>query len=293
MLRLIPVAFLAFALNPCLAQPRQISLGIFSGITASYTWDEGIQADSRYKDRYDVKLAPIGINYGIDFQGYGFVLTPSIVNIGQNYHVINTVGGHEGTRKINAQYFSLPIGVKLHVIDLSFFKVSLVAGAGLGYLMQGKETITHNYAKYRFPTAVYPVLPPEYIIEYDGVIAPAANNRVMLEKKDFNSLQVFGSGGFRSDWDVSENWRVSLDVRINYGIWEPRSESYLNRVAAHQTLYDIEGKRRDIFAYINVGISRYIEIDKEKESKTKSSKKFIPKKAMGSPRPPKYRKKKH
>src|SRR5262249_275217 len=80
-------------------QERVISLGIFSGATTTYSWDEGVNRDPRYETRYDVKLAPIGISYGVDYEGYGFVLTPGIINLGQKYDVINTVGGQEGMRK--------------------------------------------------------------------------------------------------------------------------------------------------------------------------------------------------
>jgi hypothetical protein len=256
------------------AQPKQVSLGVFTGITAPYTWDEGIYDDARYQARYEVKFSPIGLAYGVDYEGYGFVVTPSMIRIGQNFNMINTVGGDEGKRKITMQYLQVPVALKVHVIDLSFFKVSLIAGVGIGYLLDGKETVSHHNAKYRFPAAVYPILPQSYTVEYDGVLAPEVKDLKMLEKKDFNSLQFFGGLGFRSDWDVTEAWRVSFDVRANYSVMETRTDAYLQRAESSQTLYDIAGKRREIFASLNIGIARYIEIDK---GKTKSSGKFKPK----------------
>lgn len=263
------------------AQSKQISLGVFSGITTSYTWDQGIYNDSRYKARYDVKAAPFGIAYGMDYDGFGFVFNPSLITIGQNFYALNTVGGHEGLRKVNMRYLSVPIGLKLHMIDLSFFRVSFITGFGLGYLMKGEETISHNNAKYRFPEEVYPILPPDYIVEYDGVLAPKVDNFLMLQKKDFNGMQFFGSLGIRSDWDVSQNWRVTLDVRANYSILETRTNAYLKQIESHQTLYDIPGKRREIFASLNIGISRFVDLDVEGSARfnSKSSKKKF------SPRP--------
>jgi hypothetical protein len=265
-----------------MAQTKIISLGVFSGITSTYTWDEGILADPRYKARYDVKLAPIGINYGVDYEGFGFVISPGLFTIGQNYHVINTVGGHEGTRRINLQYVNLPLALKFHLIDLSFLKVSFIGGASAAYLVSGKETIEHNNAKFKFPAAVYPILPSDYLIEYDGVIAPSVEKGTMLSTKDFNAIQFFGFVGFRSDWYVSETFKVSFDARANYGISESRSNSYMEKLNAYQTLYDIPGKRRDISMIITIGISRYIEVEKkEKERKQRakgSTKKNTPKK---------------
>lgn len=265
------------------AQPNQISLGVFTGITSPYTFDAGINRDSRYQQRYQIKLAPIGISYGIDYQGYGFVVTPSLINIGQDMNIVNTVGGYEGTRRINMQYLQVPIGFKFHVIDLSFFKVSLVAGIGAGYLLKGTETITHNYAKYRFPTEVLPILPPDYVIEYDGVIAPQITKLEIVRNEDFNKLQLFGSFGFRSDWDFKESWRIAFDLRANYGINETRNNSYLARTAANETLYALEGQRRELFAYLNIGIARYIEVDKQKQNRTKSFGKFKPRQAVVTP----------
>lgn len=286
MIRLLLSAAFTSCLISGFSQTRQISLGVFSGITAPYTWDDGIYNDSRYKSRYEVKFAPIGVALGVDHEGYGFVLTPSLITIGQNFHVINSVGGHEGLRKINLKYAQLPIAFKLHVIDLSFFKVSLIAGVGAGYLLSGKETISHNSAKYRFPAEVYPVLPDTYVVEYNGVVAPEVKDQQLADTKDFNSIQVFGSFGFRSDWDITETWRVSLDVRANYSALETRTDEYLNQIQTHQRIYETEGKRREIFAYLNLGIARYIEIDDEKRSKTKSSKrKFKPKKSLPVYRP--------
>src|SRR5688500_13078251 len=117
MMRLVFTYSLSFIVIWSGAQPKQISLGIYSGITAPYTWDEGINRDSRYKARYDVKIAPIGVRYSVDFQGFGFVLNPGIYTIGQKYHVVNSVAGHEGTRKIDMKYLQIPFALKLHVID--------------------------------------------------------------------------------------------------------------------------------------------------------------------------------
>jgi hypothetical protein len=99
-------------------QSHSVSLGVYTGITSTYVWDEGINSDPRYETRYDVKFAPIGIDYGIDYEGFGFVVSPGLMNIGQKYNVINTLGGQEGIRKGKLSYLNLPIAVKVHVIDL-------------------------------------------------------------------------------------------------------------------------------------------------------------------------------
>lgn len=251
-------------------QERIISLGIFSGGTTTYSWDEGVNSDPRYETRYDIKLAPIGLSYGIDYEGYGFVITPGFINIGQKYNVINTVGGQEGIRKSKIQYLNLPLAFKVHIIDLSFFKVSFLAGGSAALLLNARETVTHRASKLRFPAAVYPILPAEYEVEYDGVVSPRIDQYVLLDKSDFRKVQVFADAGFRSDWDVSDAWRVSFDFRVCYGLLEPRSDAYMERLNARQTLYDLPGKRRDIIAMLTVGIARYVEVDKKSTVRKKN-----------------------
>ena len=266
------------------------SLGIFTGLTVPYTYDAGINKDPRYRIKYDVKFAPIGIHYGVDYEGYGVMVDPSVIRIGQNFHVINTQGGQVGERKIDLTYFQIPAGLKLHIIDLSFFKVSFVASVGVAFLLKGQETITHKgVITLDFPTAVtgaegspeaaqFETDHPGYSVQYDGVrITPSMNNRKLLEKSDFQSFQLFGGIGFRSDWDLTESWRVSFDLRGNIGVLEPRKSSYLDQAKDHKAIYDIYGSRRDLFLSFNIGIARTIEIEpKEKERKVRQRKESKP-----------------
>jgi hypothetical protein len=277
----LPKSLLVIVTSMCLTAgwAQQVnSLGIFTGITVPYTFDAGINKDARYRIKYKIKYAPIGIHYGVDYQGYGFMMDPCITKIGQSFNVINIQGGHVGERNIDLTYFHLPVGVKLHIIDLSFFKVSFVASVGVGFLMKGEESIVHSDAKLKFPievTGPYPSAQndqfelenPGYIVEYDGVIVPRINNESplsqLLSKDDYRSFQLFGGLGFRSDWDVTEDWRVSFDLRGNIGVLEPRTSEYLDKVKAYEEIYDIYGARKDLFLSFNIGIARTIEIEPE------------------------------
>jgi len=276
----IPSLVVVLSSTSLWAQQFSVSLGVYTGITSSYTIDEGINQDPRYKANYEVKFAPIGINFGMDYEGFGFVVSPGIINIGQNFFVVNTSGGQDGERKINLQYLNVPVAFKVHIINLSFFKVSGLASISAAYLVDGKEEVSHNETKLKFPEEVYPILPPDYIVQYDGVAVPEVNGYIISEKNDFKSLQVFAAAGFRSDWDVSNHWRVSVDFRVNYGIYEPRTNAYLMKLNAYQTLYDIPGKRSDMFAQLSIGISRYIDFEKSDQERKKklkgSSKKYKP-----------------
>lgn len=268
-----PLALAMLFILTCSAlagQDKKLSVGLFTGFSVPFTWDEGIYADPRYTGRNQMKPVPIGLALDIDRVGYGFALIPSVVVIGQNFYIVNAVGAHQGARKINMQYVQLPLSLKLHVIDMGFFRVSLATGLGAGYLLRARETIEHNEAVYRFPTSTYPFLPANYVIEYTGVRAPVLPQRILANQNNFNRFQIFTSVGFRADWDFNKAWRLTIDARANYSALETRKPSYLAGLETHQRIYEISGKRREIFASVTVGIGRYRIIEsKSKKLKVK------------------------
>jgi hypothetical protein len=242
------------------AQNQTVSIGLFTGITATHTWDTGIDRDARYSAMHNLRFAPISINYSLDYEGFGFFINPGLVNIGQNFQVVNTSGGYVGTRKVHQQYLNIPLAIRLHLIDLDFFRLSLVGGGSMAFLLDGSEKIGHDATRLRFPSQVYPLLPSDYSIEYDGVATPAVDDYTLLQKRDFRSYQVFALLGFRADWDVSDAWRISADVRVNYGILDPRSPAYLEKLNRYETLYDLPGRRHDTYALVGIGVSRYFSL---------------------------------
>ncbi len=252
------------------AQRFSISLGAYSGVMASYTADKGIDKDPRYERRFEAKLAPIGLNFSLDYEGFGILLSPGIINVGQNFYLINTKGGQDGLRKINLRYLAIPVSMKAHLVHFSAFKFSALATITPSFLLDGSEVLNHHPTKLQFPQEVYPILPAEYVVEYDGVLAPEVNDYPIAKKSDFKPVQIFAGLGFRSDWDPSNHWRISVDFRVNYGLLDPRTPTYTNASESTIRLYDIPGERRDIFAQFTVGISRYIEFEQsEKERKKK------------------------
>ncbi|HMG91162.1 MAG TPA: outer membrane beta-barrel protein [Chryseolinea sp.] len=288
MVRLCTTTFLLLFSALLYAQEFSMSLGVFTGLTSTFTLDDGISNDPRYGAAYGVKFAPIGMNFGMDYEGFGFVLSPGIVNIGQNFYVVNTNGGQDGKREINLQYLNIPAGFKIHIIKLSFFKVSGVVSLSAAYLLDGEEKVSHTATKLKFPTEVYPILPENYIVQYDGVVVPEVNNYIISSKSDFKSLQLYAAAGFRSDWDINNHWRLTFDFRVNYGLYDPRTDEYVAKVNAHQTLYDIPGQRRDLFPQLSLGISRYIDIeksDKERKKNLKGSSKKYKEKRYPYPKP--------
>lgn len=264
------------------AQQLSMSVGLHTGIMSTYTMDNGIARDPRYRPYYGVKFAPIGASLSINYEYVGLVISPTLINVGQDAYVLNTSDGDIGDRKYNLRYLDLPVGFKAHIVNKAFLKISGIVSLSAAYLLNGSETISHSEDIMDFPKDVYPILPPDYNIEYDGVAVPAVDNYVIAGKQDFRPMQVFAAAGLQSDWDVSNNWRVYFDLRVNYGLFDPRTKSYLERLEAHQTLYDIPGQRHDMFAQLSVGIARYIDFEKkdvEKKKKQRSERKgYTPKK---------------
>lgn len=201
--------------------------------------------------------------------------------------MLNSVGGQIGERSIDLSYIQIPLSLKLHIIDLEFFKVSFVGSVSPAYLLQGKETISHSSATMRFPAAVIPNLPEtyEYDAVYDVVYTPNINTTVAA-KENFNSFQLYAGVGFRSDWDISEQWRVTFDLRGNYGLLDPRSKELRKRIENNLQIYDIYGFRRDMFLSFTIGLSRIAEIDiKQKERKIRQRNEAKPNRSTKYPWP--------
>ena len=278
MARMFIFALVFIASLPLQAQQCSVSLGVYTGVGGSFTSDKGIENDPRYEGRFETKLVPIGLNLGLDYEGFGIMVSPGIVNVGQNFYVVNTQGGQDGLREIDLRYLSVPVSFKVNLVRFYAFRLSAVASIAPSFLMDGREELSHRPTKLIFPEEVYPMLPSTYQVEYDGVLAPEVHNYVISQKKDFRPVQLFAGAGFRTDWDPSNHWRISVDLKLNYGVFDPRSGPYKENLESTVGLYEVATERRDIFAQFTVGISRYIEFDKsEKERSRKikgSSKRF-------------------
>ncbi|MBS1951207.1 MAG: hypothetical protein OJF59_003108 [Cytophagales bacterium] len=246
------------------------SFGVFGGFNIPFTIDQGLKNDPRYFGRFTIRGTPVGFSYGYDKVGYGFLFTPNYMQIGQKFTIVNYAGGTVGTRDVQMNYFSLPVALRLHVNDVAFFRLSIVAALNFSYLLKGQETLTINAVpsalKLTYPPGVSVPQNPDYEVSYDGVVVPNMNNSVYVSNDKFSHFQVFAGVGFHSDFDISENWSINFDGRANFGIFDPRSTSYINQLKnpsastpdanGHPGAPDLYGQRRDIYLSATFGISR-------------------------------------
>jgi hypothetical protein len=277
MVRLFFLLFLTLSGLRGFCQQYSMALGVYGGMTVPYTLDAGMDKDPRYKSKYTVKAQPAGLMFAMDYENVGFLISPGIFTLGQNYYIVNASGGQDGERSLDLKYALLPFSLKVHLIDLSFFRVSAVATASAAFLYDARDHLTHEYTKLRFPSRTYPLIEqlPGYSIEYDGVISPETS-LMPSKKSDYRSLQFFAGLGLCSDWNVTEHWRVTFDFRVNYGLLDSRSDEYLRRIGNYESIYDIPGDRKEMFAHLAIGISRFLDFDKgdrDRERNLKGNKK--------------------
>jgi hypothetical protein len=254
------------------------SFGLIVGLNSPITIDEGLQKDPRYFGQFTLRASPIGFSYGLDKLGYGYLITPTYLQIGQKYIIKNTIGGEVGTRDIQMDYISLPIALKLHINDLAFFRLSAVAALNFNYLISGRELITHSSSKVRFPSGVSVPITPGYIVAYDGVFIPSVDQQEYVSTDKFNAFQLFAGVGLHSDFDLNDNWSLNFDGRVNFGIFDPRQSSYLDQLKKPSGTPDINnqpgapdlsGQRREVYLSVNFGLSYIIQsTSKQKVKKT-------------------------
>ncbi len=272
--RIRALFILSFLLIVRCAQGQHIeSFGVFMGMNFPFTIDQGLQKDTRFYGKFTLRATPVGFSYGYDKVGHGFVVTPALTKIGQKYVIRNIQGGEVGERDINMNYLSVPVALKIHLNDLAFFRLSIVACGSVDYLLSGTETFTHSAAKLRYPPGVAIPTDPGYTQVYDGVFVPDVNNQVYVSKDKFKPLQVSAGVGFRSDFDFSDNWSMNFDGRAMFGILDPRKQSYINDLKAASTTNpgpDLYGQRRDVYLYATIGISRIFQIKQQHQPKVSS-----------------------
>lgn len=281
--------FLVFTIQNLTAQNIE-SFGVFGGFNVPITIDQGLEQDPRFQSKFSILGTPFGFHYGYDRPGFGYVLSPSYLTIGQKYTIKNATGGDVGSRDITMNYFSVPLALKFHLNDLAFFRLSMVAAIDFCFLIDGKETFTHSASKLKFPAGVSVPTDPGYTIAYDGVFVPAVVNEVHVSKDKFNGFQLFGGVGIRADLDLNDKWSVMADGRANFALFDSRNSAYLSQLAKPSGPADFAGKpgapdlngtRRDIFLCFSLGVSRII-TTKPKFKERRSS--AIPKMNLKQPR---------
>ncbi len=244
------------------------AFGVYGGFNFPITLDEGLSKDPRYFGQLTFRTTPVGFSYGYDKVGFGFVLTPCYLQVGQQFSIRNSIAGEIGTRDIQMDYISLPIALKLHVNDMAFFRLSAVLGLNINYLVKGREMISHAASKVTYPAGITIPTDPGYVSVYDGVFVPAIDKLEYVSNDKFNSIQLFAALGLRSDFDLNDDWSINFDGRANFGLFDSRQTSYVNQLKnpsggvdfnGNPGAPDLPGQRREIYLAVSVGISKIIQ----------------------------------
>jgi Outer membrane protein beta-barrel domain len=293
-MRSLLVVFLSFTLANAVGQNIE-AFGFFAGFNFPITIDEGLRKDPRYFGRFTIRGTPIGFSYSYDRVGFGYLFTPSYLKIGQKFTIKNSIGGEIGTRDIQMDYLSLPVALKLHINDLSFFRLSAVAAVNLSYLLNGRETITNTIGKVKYAPGISIPTDPGYAIAYDGVFIPELNALEYVSKEKYNAFQVFAAFGLRSDFDLNDKWSINFDGRANFAIFDSRQSTYLDQlktptgpadINGNPGAPDLYGQRRDVYITVNFGISRIV----TSKTKFKTKKTSISNRGGGGTTKPKGKK---
>jgi len=260
------------------------AFGVFGGFNFPFTVDQGLAKDPRFVGKFTIRGTPIGFAYGYDRVGHGILLTPNYTQAGQKFIIRNTTGGEIGTRDVTMNYLSVPVALKLHINDMSFFRLSLIAAIAPSFLIKGQDTYTINSpdlaTKLRYPVGVSVPTGPGYEKVYDGVFVPQMNKEVYVSKDKFNAFQLFAALGLRSDFDLNDDWSINFDGRANFGIFDPRKSAYIGQLknpAGPNDFFgnpgapDIYGQRREIYLSVSFGIARIIQIKQSFKPKQSTS----------------------
>ena len=247
------------------------SFGVFGGFNIPFTIDQGLQKDPRYFGKATIRGTPVGLAYGYDHVGFGFLITPSYIKVGQQFTIQNVSGGEVGFRDVLMDFISVPVALKLHINDLAFFRLSMVAALNFSYLVSGSDVITHSASKLKYPPTVIIPNEPGYVEDYDGVFVPQINGLEYVTNDKFKPFQLFAAIGVRADIEINEDWGINIDGRANFGIFDPRKNEYTDILQAPGDVPDLYGARREIYLGAMIGVSRLIQIKKDFKARSSTS----------------------
>ncbi len=137
-------------------------------------------------------------------------------------------------------------------------------------LLNGRELITHDASKLKYPPGVIIPNDNNYTVVYDGVFVPQVDKQEYVSKDKFKAFQLSAGVGFRSDFDFNENLSMNFDGRAVFGIFDPRKDSYVNSLksgSAADPRPDLYGQRREAYLYATIGISRIFQIKQKHQPK--------------------------
>lgn len=246
----------------------QIHFGATTAYNATFVLDQGLSKDPRYNSTYTYNWAPVGVSFGIDFgRTFGLQLETIKSTQGQIYDVINTAKQVAGTRKIDLEYFNIPLLLKFMGGGSGRARANFNFGPQLAILSKGVESLTTAKGDYEIPDGVdFATIQQDYpsaIDNGDGTYNlpnDVPSTTLLPNQKDptldFKNKEFQLAAAFGLDVDLSRHLYLSTQIRANYSLTDMRNEDVINSLKSGN-FSEIFGNRANFLVGVQIGLHYY------------------------------------
>ena len=252
----------------CSMANGQIHIGATTAYNATFVFDKGLSQDPRYNSTYTYNWAPVGVSFGVDFgRKFGLQLETIKSAQGQIYDVINTAKQIAGTRKIDVEYFNIPLMMKFMSGGSGRTRANFNFGPQLAILSKGVESLTTSAGNYEIPQGVdFATIQQDYPSAIDNnngtyTLPNDVPTTTLLPNKkdptlDFRNKEFQLAAAFGLDIDLSKHLYLTTQIRANYSLTDMRNEDVINSLKAGD-FSEIFGGRANFLLGVQMGLHYY------------------------------------
>jgi hypothetical protein len=266
--------YVLFILATCLSVSMasgQVHFGVTSGYNATFVLDQGLSADPRYNSTYTYNWSPYGVNFGVDIgKKFGLQLEGILSNQGQIYNVINTAKEIAGTRKIDLQYYNIPLLLKFMGDGSSRTRANFNFGPQLAILSKGIESLSSSAGNYNIPEGVdFATIQQDYGVdnvsqtaqqaaagEYTLINDLPTTDLLTKQANDFKNKEFQLAAAFGLDIDLSKHLFLTTQIRATYSLTDMRNEDIINTLQSGD-VSEIFGGRANCTVGVQMGLHWY------------------------------------
>jgi hypothetical protein len=257
---LLTVCFGILMVSTGWTQIIQAHVGATTAVNATFVLDKGLSEDPRYHSTYTYRIAPIGINFGVDLgRKFGISLEGIKSSQGQVYQMIDAAQKVKGERKIDLSYIQLPMLFKFMSGGNAGARANFNVGPQLSFLTDAKESVMAQAGTYKIPEGTdFASIQQEFPSAVDkgnGTYELPSDmpSKDVLTKKanDFKNSEFSIAAAFGLDIDLSKHMFLSTQVRANYSLTDMRNGDVIQQIKDGGNIFN---QRANLLVGVQLGL---------------------------------------
>ena len=260
MKRLLTLCLGIFLISTSSAQIIQVHVGATTAVNATFVMDKGLSNDPRYNSTYTYRVAPVGLNFGVDLgKKFGISIEGIKSSQGQVYEMIDAAKKVKGERKIDMSYIQLPMLFKFMSGGSAGARANFNVGPQLSLLTDAKESVQAKAGTYTIPegtdfTSIQQEF-PSAVDKGNGTyeLPTDTPSKDLLTKKanDFKNAEFSIAAAFGLDIDLSKHLFLTTQLRANYSLTDMRNGDVIEEIKNGGNIFN---RRANLLVGLQLGI---------------------------------------